>query len=146
MGLYQRRFLQNSFRCCGSQFIGIIFMKNTKKQLYFESLESTIYQWFGRTVRKHNSKYYCETYNNHQRQVSRVTANLSEVLCRSDFRTIYYFQSLISTLQSLLGLCLGLGLCLQATSPLLRFPNVWFEYIPPLQNKRILRKTGNIRR
>ena len=91
-------------------------MKNTKKQLYFESLESTIYQWFGRTVRKHNSKYYCEKYNNHQRQVSRVTANLSEVLCRSDFRTIYYFQSLISTLQSLLGLCLGLGLCLQATS------------------------------
>ena len=143
MGLYQRRFLQNSFRCCGSQFEGIVFMKNTKKQLYFESLESTIYQWFGRTVRKHNSKYYCETYNNHQRQVSRVTANLSEVLCRSDFRTIYYFQSLISTLQSLLGLCLSLGL--QATAPLLRFPNVWFEYIPPLQNKRILRKTENIR-
>ena len=55
MGLYQRRFLQNSFRRCGSQFIGIVFMKNIKNQLYFELLETTIYQWFGRTVRIHNS-------------------------------------------------------------------------------------------
>ena len=126
MGLYQRRFLQNSFRRCGSQFIGIVFMKNIKNQLYFELLETTIYQWFGRTVRIHNSTTTArrviiikDKFHRSQRTSRRFCAKV----------IIYYFGSLISTLQSLLGLCLSLGL--QATAPLLRFPKVWFEYIPP---------------
>ena len=104
-------------------------MKNIKNQLYFELLETTIYQWFGRTVRIHNSTTTArrviiikDKFHRSQRTSRRFCAKVIS-------EQFIILGSLISTLQSLLGLCLSLGL--QATAPLLRFPNVWFEYIPP---------------